>query len=270
MEVTKETSKRNEEMNRKNIAEEAEIGEVEREIMLLRQILKPYFSLEFEGKDTIISVDENGRKTIYIVRVNPPSPMSVEVSAAKVIEKKPNEVVVITQIEDWVFALKESLREKGFDIPIRRLSPIDIGAMTAGVFPFSEHIGIAVRSLDEAENKFQDVLGVRTAGRHRVETEGLTASFIWIGSTRIELLEPFSESSAVASFLEKKGEGIHHIAVEVDNFDKKVEELKQKGYRLIGPRKGATGKRVVFIHPKDFMGILLELVEKGYRKEGFS
>jgi lactoylglutathione lyase/methylmalonyl-CoA/ethylmalonyl-CoA epimerase len=243
-------------------------GEFEREKALLRAILEPYFNLKEDGEYLI--AEKDGKRDLWAIKINPPTPASCEMTAGKVIELKPSGYVfVVSQFEDWVYALSDSLREKNFNISVKRVSPIDIGAMTAGFLPFSEHIGVAVRNLDEAEKKFEDVLGIKPSGRHKVETEGLTASFIWVGATRIELLEPFSDSSAVKSFLEKRGEGIHHIAVEVDDFDKKVEELKNKGYKIIGPRIGATGKRVVFIHPKDFLGILLELVEKGYRAKSF-
>ena len=247
-----------------------EIGEseLEREKKLLKSLLSPYYRVEEEGEFLICTDGE--KKLVYVLKINPPTPASCEFVAGKLKEIRPDEVFVVSQFEEWVSALSDTLAEIGEKkMKVGRISPIDVGAMTAGFLPFSEHVGVAVKNLVEAEKKFEEVLGVRPSGRHKVEGEGLTASFIWIGSTRIELLEPFSEDSAVKSFLEKKGEGIHHIAIEVDDFDRKIEELKSKGYRLIGPRKGATGKRVVFIHPKDFMGILLELVEKGYRAESF-
>lgn len=244
------------------------MSEIEREMKLLESILSPYFKIAKKGADYLVA-EKDGEKHLWTAKINFPTPASVEILAGEIIAIKPKSVFVVSQFEDWQTALTDSLKEKGFSCEVQRISPIDIGAMTAGFLPFSEHIGVAVNNLEEAEKKFEEVLGVKPSGRHRVETEGLTASFIWIGSTRIELLEPFSNDSAVKSFLEKRGEGIHHIAVQVDDFDRKLEELKNKGYRIIGPRIGATGKRVFFIHPKDFLGILLEIVEKGYREKTF-
>ena len=130
---------------------------------------------------------------------------------------------------------------------------------------FIEHIGIAVKSCGEAEKIFEEVFGVKVSERHRIEQEGVNVSFILLGDMRIELLEPVSKESPVASFIEKRGEGVHHIAIEVKNFDDILERLKQK-YKIIGPRISTTGKRFFFIHPKDFCGILIEIVEEGYRK----
>lgn len=252
-------------MRRLNIGE---MNEVERTILLLKEILKPYYKVEKIRDDTLLAQSDS-EKTLYTVKIFPPTPSSVQSVMGDIISYKPKIIQVVSQIEDWTYAIEDTLKENGISANVKRLSPLDIGSMTAGITPFSEHIGVAVKNLEEAEKKFEDVLGVKPSGRHKVQTEGLTASFIWIGSTRVELLEPFSDDSAVKSFLEKKGEGIHHIAVEIENFDAKVDELQKKGYRIIGPRIGATGKRVIFIHPKDFMGILLELVEKGYREKSF-
>lgn len=245
------------------------MNEVQRTVSSLKEILKPYYELRSIRDDTLVA-QLDSRKIIYTVKIFPPTSISVQVLVGDILNVKPEEVAVVSQIEDWKYAVEDAVRNSGVsDIKVKIISPIDVGAMTAGFTPFSEHIGVAVRNIEDAERKFFDVLGVKPAGRHRVESEGLTASFIWVGATRIELLEPFSEDSAVKSFLEKRGEGIHHIAVETDDFDRKVEELRSKGYKVIGPRIGATGKRVIFIHPKDFMGILLEIVEKGYREKSF-
>lgn len=239
------------------------MNEIEKVRTVLMEVLKPYYNISIRG-DTLFCENDQ-KKVIYVIKIFPPSEPYIQILKVDVMNFKPIEVIIVSQIEDWVYAVKEALGD--LQVNVYRLSPIDI--MVAGFLPFSEHIGVAVRNIDEAERKFYDVLGVKPAGRHRVETEGLVASFIWVGGTRIELLEPFSQDSAVQSFLEKRGEGIHHIAIETEDFDRKVEELKSKGYKLIGPRIGATGKRVVFIHPKDFMGILLEIVEKGYRAKSF-
>lgn len=238
--------------------------EIKKVRTILTEVLKPYCNIRTIREDTLFC-ENHQKKVIYVIKIFPPSEPSVQILKVDVMNFKPSEVIIVSQIEDWVYAVGDALAD--LQVNVYRLSPIDI--MVAGFLPFSEHIGIAVKNIEEAERKFYDVLGVKPSGRHRVETEGLIASFIWIGGTRIELLEPFSQDSAVKSFLEKRGEGIHHIAIEADDFDEKVEQLKNKGYKLIGPRIGATGKRVVFIHPKDFMGILLEIVEKGYREKSF-
>ncbi len=243
------------------------LSELERVVNLIKVILSPYCQIHQDGD--MILARSNDILDLYVVKIHSPTQPAVEILAVKVVNLKPSRVVIVSQIEGWKMLLEESLRDKGFDVKVELLSPIDVGNMTVGYLPFSEHVGIAVSDLREAEKKFEEVLGVKPAGRHRVESEGLTASFIWLGSTRIELLEPFSSDSAVKSFLEKRGEGIHHIAVQVDDFDKRVNELREKGYRIIGPKIGATGRKVAFVHPKDFMGILLELVEKGYREESF-
>lgn len=241
------------------------MSEVKRVISILIDVLRPYYSsLRTIREDTLIC-ENDIKRAIYTVKIFPPSEPSVQILKVDVVNFEPQRVFIVSQIEDWLYAVEDAL--SGMQVKVSRVSPIDI--MSAGFLPFSEHIGIAVRDAEEAERKFYDVLGVRSSGKHKVESEGLIASFIWIGSTRVELLEPFSQDSAVKSFLDKRGEGIHHIAVEVEDFDKRIEELKNKGYKLIGPRIGATGKRVVFIHPKDFMGILLEIVEKGYREKSF-
>lgn len=239
------------------------MNEIEKVRTVLMEVLKPYYNISIR-EDTLFCENDQ-KKVIYVIKIFPPSEPYIQILKVDVMNFKPIEVIIVSQIEDWVYAVKEALGD--LQVNVYRLSPIDI--MVAGFLPFSEHIGVAVRNIDEAERKFYDVLGVKPSGRHRVETEGLVASFIWVGGTRIELLEPFSQDSAVQSFLEKRGEGIHHIAIETEDFDRKVEQLKSKGYKLIGPRIGATGKRVVFIHPKDFMGILLEIVEKGYRAKSF-
>lgn len=240
------------------------MSELERTVELLKEILRPYHTLTDVREDTILA-ESGSKKNLYTVKIFPPSMTSVQTVVSDVISTRPSKLIIVSQIEDWLFAMQDALKEANLSVDVERLSPLDIGSMTAGFLPFSEHIGVAVKSIEEAERKFFEVLGIKASGRHKIETEGITASFMWVGSTRVELLEPYKEESAVKSFIDKRGEGIHHIAVEIEDFDRKVEELKSKGYNIIGPRKGATGKRVVFIHPKDFMGILLELVEKGYR-----
>ncbi|NPA96624.1 MAG: methylmalonyl-CoA epimerase [Crenarchaeota archaeon] len=125
------------------------------------------------------------------------------------------------------------------------------------------HVAIAVKDLDEALKRFSDVLGAR-AEVEEVPEEKVRVAMIDLGNARIELLQGLSPDSAISKFIEKRGEGIHHIAVEVDNIDEACREISQKGYRLVypEPKLVAGGKRRVnFVHPKDMHGVLLELVE---------
>jgi methylmalonyl-CoA epimerase len=123
------------------------------------------------------------------------------------------------------------------------------------------HIGVAVKNLEEVEKLYSQVLGLPIVGRE-VHPDN-RVSFIPLGDTAIELLESVKPDGAIARHIEKRGEGIHHIALEVDNIEKALEELKGKGLVLIDqkPRKGAHNSRIAFLHPKNTYGVLLELVE---------
>jgi methylmalonyl-CoA epimerase len=125
-----------------------------------------------------------------------------------------------------------------------------------------DHIGIAVKSIDEAAKLYTD-LGLKIEGSEVVESQKVKVAFIPVGQSRIELLESTAPDGNVAQFIEKKGEGIHHIAVKVDDVAKALEELAAKGYALIDkvPREGAGGHRIAFVHPKSTRGVLLELCE---------
>lgn len=125
------------------------------------------------------------------------------------------------------------------------------------------HIGIAVRKLDEAIPLYRDVLGLSWEGTETVESEQVRVAFFRIGATRIELLEPLSPESAIAKHLEKRGEGIHHIALEVDDIEHRLSELAKRGVRLIHERpiRGAHNAKVAFLHPKSTGGVLFELCE---------
>jgi len=126
------------------------------------------------------------------------------------------------------------------------------------------HIAIAVKDVDEALKKFRDVLGIE-AEVEEVPEEGVKVAMINVGNARIELVQGLSPDSAVSKFVEKRGEGIHHIAIAVDNVDEASRELVLKGYRLVYPQPKivAKGKRKInFVHPKDLHGVLLELVEE--------
>ncbi len=127
-----------------------------------------------------------------------------------------------------------------------------------------DHIGIAVKSMDEALKLWEEVLGIKCTGREEVEEQKVVTAFLPLGDTEIELLEPTSPESPVSKFMEKRGEGIHHLALRVENIEAALEELKGKGIRLIDekPRCGAGGAKIAFIHPKAAGGVLLELSER--------
>ena len=126
------------------------------------------------------------------------------------------------------------------------------------------HIGIAVRSIEEAK-RFYEVMGLQVEGYEVVEEQKVRVAFVPVGETRIELLEPTSEDSPVAKFIAKRGEGIHHIAFEVEDIEKALEVLKENGVRLIDeePRRGAHGTRIAFLHPKSTNGVLIEICQEG-------
>jgi len=123
------------------------------------------------------------------------------------------------------------------------------------------HIGVAVKNLEEVEKLYSQVLGLPIGGREVHPDNRVT--FIPLGDTAIELLESVKPDGAIARHIEKRGEGIHHIALEVDNIEKALEELKAKGLVLIDqkPRRGAHNAKIAFLHPKNTYGVLLELVE---------
>jgi methylmalonyl-CoA/ethylmalonyl-CoA epimerase len=128
-----------------------------------------------------------------------------------------------------------------------------------------DHVGVAVKNLDEAIALYRDVLGFRLEGVHVLtERKVRVAFFSTGGETHIELLEPIGSDSPVAKFLESRGEGIQHVAVRVDDIEKALAELKSKGVMLVDetPRLGAEGARIAFVHPKSTRGVLLELVMK--------
>ena len=127
-----------------------------------------------------------------------------------------------------------------------------------------DHIGIAVESLSEALEPWLKA-GFEPAGEEEVEDQGVRVAMLPAGESRIELLEASRPDSPVARFIKKRGPGIHHLAVRVDDIDAKLEELRRAGVRLIDevPRPGARGTRIAFIHPSSMNGVLLELVEHG-------
>jgi len=128
-----------------------------------------------------------------------------------------------------------------------------------------DHIGIAVKSLREAIKVYEETLGLKVSGYDEVDEQGVRVAMLNIGESRIELLEPTRPDSAIEKFMTKRGEGIHHIAVQVENIEAAIERLKSSGVRLVDsvPRRGAHGTRTAFVHPSSTHGVLLELVENG-------
>ena len=127
-----------------------------------------------------------------------------------------------------------------------------------------EHIGIAVRNLDEAILTYTELLGTKCYKTEAVESEGVKTAFFQVGESKIELLEASNENSPIAKFIEKKGEGIHHIAFDVTNIEESMKELSSKGFQLLNeqPKNGADNKLVAFIHPKSSNGVLVELCQE--------
>jgi len=127
-----------------------------------------------------------------------------------------------------------------------------------------EHIGIAVKSLGVSDELFEKLLGKKSYKNETVEREGVTTSFYETGESKIELLEANNSESPIAKFIEKRGEGVHHLAFGVENILKEVERLKKEGFQFIyeEPKEGADNKLVVFLHPKSTNGVLVELCQE--------
>lgn len=125
------------------------------------------------------------------------------------------------------------------------------------------HIGIAVSNLDEALGRYKNQLGFQFEAREIVESENVDVAIFLIGESRIELLQSIEPGSVISKFIEKRGDGVHHIAMEVDDIEQSLEELKNAGAPVIDdrPRIGAGGHKVAFVHPKGAAGVLLELIE---------
>jgi methylmalonyl-CoA/ethylmalonyl-CoA epimerase len=126
-----------------------------------------------------------------------------------------------------------------------------------------EHLGIAVRSIEEALPYWENVLGLKCYNIEEVADQKVRTAFLKVGDVKIELLEPTSEESTIAKFLDSKGPGIHHIAYSVENIEDALAEAEEKGIRLIDktPRGGAEGLTIAFLHPKSTEGVLTELCE---------
>lgn len=132
------------------------------------------------------------------------------------------------------------------------------------MFKKIDHLGIAVEDLQEAVRLYRDILGLEYAGEEVVAEQKVKTAFFPLGESSIELLEPTSPDSPIAKFMEKKGAGIHHIALRVDDVAQAIAEMKAKGMRMIDevPRNGAHGAKIAFIHPKSTPGVLVELCQR--------
>jgi methylmalonyl-CoA/ethylmalonyl-CoA epimerase len=127
-----------------------------------------------------------------------------------------------------------------------------------------EHIGIAVKNIEKANMLFSALLGRQHYKIEEVESEGVKTSFFDVSGVKIELLEATREDSPIAKFIEKKGEGIHHLAFEVENLESSIAAYEDKGFQLINPvpKKGADNKMICFLHPKSTQGVLIELCKE--------
>lgn len=127
-----------------------------------------------------------------------------------------------------------------------------------------EHIGIAVKNLEKSNALFKGLFGEQHYKVEKVESEGVFTSFFQVGPNKIELLEATNPDSAIAKFIEKKGEGIHHIAFAVEDIEAEMERLKKEGFTLIHekPKEGADNKLICFLHPKSTNGVLIELCQE--------
>jgi methylmalonyl-CoA/ethylmalonyl-CoA epimerase len=127
-----------------------------------------------------------------------------------------------------------------------------------------EHIGIAVKDLANANALFEKLFNQAHYKVEEVESEGVSTSFFRVGETKIELLQALSSDSPIAKFIEKRGEGIHHIAFEVDDIHSEMKRLQNEGFELIHtePKDGADNKRICFLHPKSTNGVLIELCQE--------
>ncbi|WP_329903292.1 methylmalonyl-CoA epimerase [Porphyromonas pogonae] len=126
-----------------------------------------------------------------------------------------------------------------------------------------EHLGIAVKSIEDSLPYYEEILGLKCYNIEEVADQKVKTAFFKVGQTKIELLEPTSEESTIAKFIEKRGEGIHHIAFAVPDCAEALKDAESKGVRLIdtAPRKGAEGLNIAFLHPKSTLGVLTELCD---------
>ena len=127
-----------------------------------------------------------------------------------------------------------------------------------------EHIGIAVKDIEASNKLFRVLFNKPLYKMEEVESEGVKTSFFQVGESKIELLQATNENSAIAKFISKKGEGMHHIAFEVENIEFEIDRLQKEGYKLIHdiPKLGADNKKIAFLHPKSTNGVLVELCQE--------
>jgi methylmalonyl-CoA/ethylmalonyl-CoA epimerase len=157
-----------------------------------------------------------------------------------------------------------SLRLKDIDI---KLKDIDLELKESALKMKTlkiDHIGVAVKSMEESLDFYENTLGIKAQGFEEVAEQKVKVAFLPCGDSEIELLESTDPEGAVARFIEKNGEGVQHVAIRVENIEEALAELKEKGIRLIDetPRYGAGGARIAFVHPKATKGVLLELCER--------
>ena len=127
-----------------------------------------------------------------------------------------------------------------------------------------EHLGIAVKDLNKSNELFKKLLGEQSYKTEVVDSESVTTSFFKVGDQKIELLEASEPNSTIARFIERRGEGMHHLAFHVENIDEEIERLEKEGFEFVSktPIKGADNKMVVFLHPKTTNGVLVELCQE--------
>lgn len=127
-----------------------------------------------------------------------------------------------------------------------------------------DHVGVAVTSLEEALAPYQDGLGLTVSEIEEVPSQQVRIAFLPVGDTRLELLEPTGKDSPIGRFLQRRGQGVHHLCFQVEDIEAALERFKAAGVELVDeiPRAGAGGSRVAFVHPRGMAGVLIELVEK--------
>jgi len=127
-----------------------------------------------------------------------------------------------------------------------------------------EHLGIAVKNIETANKVYEQLLGSAPYKQEKVESENVITSFFKTGESKIELLEGTSAESAISKFIEKRGEGLHHVAFDVDDIVVEMEKLKRQGFTLLSdtPKRGADNKLICFVHPKSTNGVLVELCQE--------
>jgi methylmalonyl-CoA/ethylmalonyl-CoA epimerase len=132
-----------------------------------------------------------------------------------------------------------------------------------------EHLGIAVKDIDSSNRLFAKLLGKQHYKLESVESESVITSFFKVGEQKIELLQSTDDSGPITKFLEKRKEGVHHLALQVDSIEKEVKRLKKEGFEFISeiPKKGADNKLIVFLHPKTTNGVLIELCQNSRNKQ---